>query len=109
MLLKKDTTSVDKQLRLGPQEDHGFRKPLRDVFTLAVHCSLCLLMVVQYCWRLDGLFLKLQDFIKSFEGRLLPVPREDMLAADTTEAACWVSSDKRMGKWLIWAGVIPSI
>ena len=26
-----------------------------------------------------------QDFIKSFEGRRLPVPREDMLPADITE------------------------
>lgn len=26
-----------------------------------------------------------QDFVKSFEGRRLPVPREDMLAAETTE------------------------
>ena len=65
-------------------------------------------MVVRYCWGLNGLFLKLQDFIKSVEGRLLPIPREDMLAADTTEAACWVNSDKRMGKWQV-ASVIPSI
>ena len=28
----------------------------------------------------------MQDFEKSFEGRRLPVPRKDMLAANTTEA-----------------------
>ena len=66
-------------------------------------------MVVRYCWGLNGLFLKLQDFIKSVEGRLLPIPREDMLAADTTEAACWVNSDKRMGKWQVASGKCHSI
>ena len=35
----------------------------------------------------------MQDFEKSVEGRKLPVPRKDMLAADTTEAGWHISKN----------------
>ena len=41
MLLKKDTTSVDKQLRVRPQEDNEFRKPLRAIFTESQFIAAC--------------------------------------------------------------------
>lgn len=50
-----------------------------------------------------------EDFIKSVEGRLLPIPREDMLAADTTEelvAACKRGDSRKAEALLGQTGVV---
>lgn len=40
---------------------------------------------------------QLQDLVRAFEGRKLPVPRDDMMPSDVTEVGATSSHTKKIG------------